>query len=81
VEDGNHTVFLAGDSSYTQDALLRGVVDGVGPDEAAERVTHERIRAYAAETPTVYLPAHDPQTEARLVARETLGAVREEAVA
>jgi glyoxylase-like metal-dependent hydrolase (beta-lactamase superfamily II) len=53
VEDGGHTVFRAADSSYTQDALLRGAVDGVGPDEAAERLTHQRIRAYAAETPTV----------------------------
>ena len=55
VQDGDHAVFLAGDSSYTEDALLRGVVDGVGPDEGAERLTHERIRAHAAGTPTVYL--------------------------
>ena len=46
--------------------MLRDVVDGVGPDEAAEHLTHERIRAYAAETPTVYLPTHDPETGARL---------------
>ena len=76
VEDGDHAVFLAGDSSYTEDALLRGVVDGVGPDEAAEHLTHERIRAYAAETPTVYLPAHDPRTAARLAARQTVGEAR-----
>jgi N-acyl homoserine lactone hydrolase len=81
VQDGDHAVFLAGDSSYTQDALLRGVVDGVGPDEAAERLTHERIRAYAAETPTVYLPAHDPETATRLAERRTLGAAREETIA
>jgi glyoxylase-like metal-dependent hydrolase (beta-lactamase superfamily II) len=81
VEDGDHTVFLAGDSSYTQDALLRGVVDGVGPDEAAERLTHERILAYAAETPTVYLPAHDPETQARLAARQPIGAAREKVIA
>lgn len=81
VEDGDHVVFLAADSSYTQDALLRGDVDGVGPDEAAERLTHERIRAYAAETPTVYLPAHDPETAARLAERRPIGAAREEAVA
>jgi N-acyl homoserine lactone hydrolase len=61
--------------------LLRGVVDGVGPDEAAERLTHERIRAYAAETPTVYLPAHDPETEARLAERRPIGAAREEVIA
>jgi N-acyl homoserine lactone hydrolase len=78
VEDGDHSVFLAADSSYTLDAMLRGAVDGVGPDEDAERLTHERIRAYALATPTVYLPAHDPQTAARLAERRTVGAVREE---
>jgi N-acyl homoserine lactone hydrolase len=80
VQDGDHAVFLAADSSYTQDALLRGVVDGVGPDEAAERLTHERIRAYAAETPSVYLPAHDPETAARLAERRTIGIAREKAI-
>jgi glyoxylase-like metal-dependent hydrolase (beta-lactamase superfamily II) len=80
VEDGDHSVFFAGDSSYTQDALLRGVVDGVGSDEAGERLTHERICAYAAQTPTVYLPAHDPDTEARLAARRTIGATKADAV-
>jgi N-acyl homoserine lactone hydrolase len=81
VEDGDHTVFLAGDSSYTQDAMLRGAVDGVGSDEHAQRRTHERIRAYAAETPTVYLPAHDPGTAARLARRLTVGVARREAAA
>lgn len=71
VEDGDHSVFLGGDSSYTQDAMLRGLVDGVGPDEDAQRVTHERIRTYAATTPTVYLPTHDPETAARLAERRT----------
>jgi N-acyl homoserine lactone hydrolase len=69
VEDDDHTVFLAGDSSYTQDLMLRGRVDGVGSDDEAERLTHERIRAYAAANPTVYLVAHDPETGARLAER------------
>jgi glyoxylase-like metal-dependent hydrolase (beta-lactamase superfamily II) len=81
VEDGDHAIFLGADSAYTQDALLRGVVDGVGPDEAEERLTHERIRAYAAETPTVYLAAHDPETEARLAERRPIGAAREKVIA
>lgn len=81
VEDGDHSVFLAGDSSYTQDAMLRGVVDGVAADEDAERLTHERIRAYAAATPTVYLPSHDPETSARLAERRTVGAALEEMAA
>ncbi len=81
-EDGDHAVFLAADSSYTEGALLRGVVDGVGPDEAAERLTYERIRAYAAEIPTVYVPAHDPETAARLAERRPIGGTtREEALA
>ena len=78
VEDGGHSVFLGGDSSYTEDAMLRGAVDGVGADEEAARVTHERIRAYAAETPTVYLPSHDPETAIRLADRRTVGAVPQE---
>jgi N-acyl homoserine lactone hydrolase len=77
VEDGDHSVFLAGDSSYTEGAMLRGVVDGVGSDEDAERRTHERIRAYAATTPTVYLVAHDPETVIRLAERRPIGASAE----
>jgi hypothetical protein len=34
--------------------MLRGAVDGVGADEGAERLTHERIRAHADANPTVY---------------------------
>jgi len=77
VRDRDHTVLLAGDSSYTEDLLLRGKVDGVGPDEEAERLTHERIRAYASANPTVYLVAHDPETAARLAERRLLQAVPE----
>ena len=47
VDDGDHTVFLAGDSSYTQDLMLRGKVDGVGPDErsgTAHPRTNPRLR-------------------------------------
>ena len=57
---------MAGDSSYTQELMLRGKADGVGADEEAERLTHERIREFAAATPTVYLVAHDPETGTRL---------------
>jgi N-acyl homoserine lactone hydrolase len=70
LDEGDQTVFLAGDSSYTQDLMLRGKVDGVGSDDGAERRTHERIRAYAAATPTVYLVAHDPETGTRLAERQ-----------
>ena len=72
VEDGDRTVLLAGDSSYTQALMERGAVDGVAPDEAAARLTLDRIRTLTATTPTVYLVAHDPETAARLAEREVV---------
>jgi glyoxylase-like metal-dependent hydrolase (beta-lactamase superfamily II) len=81
IDQGDHTVFLAGDSSYTQELMLRGKADGVGADEAAERISHERIRAFAAENPTVYLVAHDAETGARLAERRLMQRILEEVAA
>jgi glyoxylase-like metal-dependent hydrolase (beta-lactamase superfamily II) len=81
VEDGDHTVFLAGDSSYTQELMLRGRPDGVGVDEDVERLTHERIRTYAVAHPTVYLVAHDPGTAARLAVRQLMSPIPAKAAA
>jgi glyoxylase-like metal-dependent hydrolase (beta-lactamase superfamily II) len=72
VEDGEETVLLAGDASYSEALMLRGAVDGVAPDEGAARETIRRIQALAAERPTVYLVAHDPGTPARLEARQVV---------
>jgi len=77
VEDGDHTVFLAGDSSYTQDLMLRGKADGIGADDQLERLTHQRIRTYAAANPTVYLVAHDPGTGTRLTERQLVQPINE----
>jgi N-acyl homoserine lactone hydrolase len=68
-QDGDHVVLLGGDSAYREDLMLGGVVDGPSPDEAVARRTHERIRALAAQTPTVYLVAHDPEAADRLAER------------
>jgi glyoxylase-like metal-dependent hydrolase (beta-lactamase superfamily II) len=81
VGEGDHTVFLAGDSSYTQELMLRGKADGVGADEETERLTHDRIRAFAAETATVYLVAHDPETGARLAERRVVHPIPAEVAA
>lgn len=81
VDEGDQTVFLAGDSSYTQDLMLRGKVDGVGADEDAERITHQRIRDYIAANPTVYLVAHDPDTGVRLAERRLIHPVAVEVAA
>ena len=58
--------FLAGDTSYTQAALLAEQVDGVSPRAEVTRRTLRAIRAFAARTPTVYLPSHDPESRSRL---------------
>jgi N-acyl homoserine lactone hydrolase len=69
VLDGETSYFIAGDTSYTEELMARGVVDGVTYDEKTARVTLERIRAYADARPTVYLPSHDPESAARLAER------------
>jgi N-acyl homoserine lactone hydrolase len=81
IEEGDETVFLAGDSSYTQELMIHGRADGVGADEKAERLTRERIRAYCALKPTVCLVAHDPDTGARLAERRLVYPVMDEAAA
>ena len=66
LETGEPRVLLAGDASYTQQLLLDGVLDGVAPRARVARATHARLRRLVAERPTVYLPSHDPDAEARL---------------
>ena len=73
VQEDDVAVLIGGDSSYRQELMLRGVVDGVAPDEHEARRTVERIQAFARSTPTVYLPAHDPGTGTRLREREVIG--------
>ena len=70
LEDGDTVFLFAADASYTQELMLAGVVDGVSPDPGAARATLRTIRALTTERPTVYLPSHDPDAAARLIARE-----------
>ncbi|MEQ9569794.1 MAG: N-acyl homoserine lactonase family protein [Longimicrobiales bacterium] len=72
VDEGPHTLFLAGDASYTEKNLVEGRPDGVssvGAGEATAARTLEAIREYAMATPTVYLPSHDPGAAQRLTQR------------
>jgi N-acyl homoserine lactone hydrolase len=71
VEDGDTIVFLAGDASYTQSLMLDGKSDGIAPKPSQAVETLTRIQRLAAERPTIYLPSHDPQSAARLAARQT----------
>lgn len=82
IDEGDHSIFLAGDSSYSENLMVRQAVDGVAPDEAAARDTLAKILSYANAKPTVYVPSHDPESGRRLAARRTVpteGAVSERA--
>jgi glyoxylase-like metal-dependent hydrolase (beta-lactamase superfamily II) len=74
VQEEGTTLFLAGDTSYTERLMLAGKVDGVSSNEGVSRATLEAIRGYAQTRPMVYLPAHDPQSGARLANRCTVRA-------
>ena len=74
VRDDDELIFLAGDASYLESTMQRGVVDGVSPDEAQARATLANIRKLYAQGQMVYLPAHDPQTAKRLRERRSLSA-------
>ena len=69
---GDPTIFLAGDTSYTQELLLAGTIDGVSPDMQVAAGTLSKIKALAADRPLVYLPSHDPNAARRLAERSIM---------
>jgi N-acyl homoserine lactone hydrolase len=66
VNDGDVSVFIAGDASYSEATMLMGAIDGVSEDEAQAAATLAAIKAFAAARPTIYLPAHDAGAARRL---------------
>jgi glyoxylase-like metal-dependent hydrolase (beta-lactamase superfamily II) len=64
--------FIAGDTSYSQTALLNQNPDGVSPSALAARRTLKRILALASTRPLAYLPSHDPEAIERLENREPI---------
>jgi len=71
VEDGEAAVFIAGDASYSEATMLAGAIDGVSDDEGRAAATLAAIQAFVARTPTIYLPAHDPDVARRLAKGRT----------
>ena len=69
---GSPSIFLAGDTSYNQQLLIDGKVDGVSPDEEVAKLTLSRISALSKEMPIVYLPSHDPESQNRLLNQSVL---------
>jgi len=76
VEDGDRALFIAGDASYSEAAMLAGAIDGVSEDETQAAATLAAIQAFAASRPTVYLPAHDPDAARRLAERSSVPSPR-----
>jgi len=70
LEDINY--IIAGDTSYSEENLLRKIPDGVSPDLTQAIRTMKNILNFAKQRPTVYLPSHDPNSELRLKNRQTL---------
>ena len=71
VRDDAVTYFLAGDATYSQDNLLAERTDGVTNDPATALATLRAIKRFAAQQPTIVLPAHDPDSAGRLARKET----------
>jgi len=69
VQEDEHALFFAGDTSYTQQLLLEQAVDGVTRDVALYQQTLQQIRTYLRSVPTIYLPSHDPESAHRLATR------------
>ena len=70
LDEGEQSIFLAGDTSYSEQLMLEGAIDGVAPDAGRARETVERIQELARSRPLVYLPTHDPGSGDRLAARQ-----------
>lgn len=66
------TYFLAGDATYSQANLLAEKTDGVTNDPATSLATLRAIKRFAADEPTILLPAHDPEGPRRLATSRTL---------
>lgn len=72
VDDEGRHLLLAGDATDTLEQLRDRRADAVAPKPAVQVETIDRILAHGAQHPTVYLPAHDPESVARLAASTTL---------
>lgn len=70
VKSENINYFIAGDSSYTQENMLQGKVDGVSHNDKVALETLKNIKAFCESNPTIYLPSHDPDSAKRLLQQE-----------
>ncbi len=76
VQEDEHALFFAGDTSYTQQLLLEQAIDGITRDVALYQQTSQQIRTYLQSVPTIYLPSHDPESAHRLATRTVVVPVK-----
>lgn len=72
VQDGDDWVFLAGDTTYSQQALVQQQVDGISLHPPTTLHTIQQILGLAHSHHLVYLPSHDPQSGLRLEKRQAV---------
>jgi N-acyl homoserine lactone hydrolase len=71
VDDSGRHVMLAGDATDSLEQLHARRADAIGPDPTVHVATLDTILAHCADHPTVYLPAHDPESLTRFTAHTT----------
>ncbi len=69
---GGVTFFFAGDVVYNQEQSLRGELAGAHAQPKQAAATLDAIREFARREPCIFLPSHDPRSEARLNSLELL---------
>lgn len=72
LQEGRTALLFAGDATFSQSTLMASVVVGVSQDYARTRETFGLLRAFARQSSTVLLPAHDPDAARRLAEREVM---------
>jgi N-acyl homoserine lactone hydrolase len=72
LDDHDRHVLLAGDATDTLEQLRALRPDAISPKPAVYVRSMQAILAHARQSPTVYLPSHDPESVARLEAGTTL---------
>lgn len=66
VDMGDHYVLIGGDASYSEQAMLEGIVDGVALDAKWHQDSTARMRKLCQIKPTITQFAHDEQSAYRL---------------
>lgn len=78
IDDRGRHLLLAGDATDSLEQLLDRRPDAIAPDPALQVETIDRILAHARAHETIFLPAHDRESVARLRAGTTLEVPPEE---